>query len=155
MKVFVECEFTDEELIRLNQVRCNQQVIFYSDVFDAGGSALDRRYLERRLQGAMWSTLIFPQESPPARDFRLWRQALCLIAPRGRPQQQLGKFVSKGHKIWDWRYDLENSCLYHVRGSVMDIYNPLLVPGHTRRANRWTCARIDQPRQDFGTMCTV
>jgi hypothetical protein len=56
MNVFVECEFTDEELIRLNQVRCNQQVIFYSDVFDAGGSALDRRYLERRPQGATWST---------------------------------------------------------------------------------------------------
>ena len=43
MKVFVECEFTDDELLRLNRVRCNQQVIFYSNVFDAGGSALDRR----------------------------------------------------------------------------------------------------------------
>ncbi len=115
MKVFVECEFTDEELIRLKRVRCNQQVIFYSNVFDAGGSMLDRRYLERRPQGATWSTLIFPQELPPAKDFRLWRQALCLIAPRGRPQQRFGKFVSKGHKIWDWRYDLENFRLYHVR----------------------------------------
>jgi hypothetical protein len=43
MKVFVECEFTDNELLRLNRVRCNQQVIFYSNVFDVGGSALDRR----------------------------------------------------------------------------------------------------------------
>jgi hypothetical protein len=37
----------------------------------------------------------------------------------------------------------------------MDIHSPLLVSGHTRRANRWTRARIDQPRQDFGTMCMV
>jgi hypothetical protein len=136
MKVFVECEFTDDKLLRLNQVRCNQQVIFYSNMFDVGGNALDRRYLERRLPGAMWSTFIFPQESPPAKDFRLWLQALCLIAPRGWPQQQLGKFVSKGHKIWEWRFDLKNSRLYHTRGSVMDIYTPLLVPGHTRRANQ-------------------
>jgi hypothetical protein len=99
MKVFVECEFTNDELLRLKQVRCNQQVIFYSDVFDAGGSALDRRYLERRPPGAMWSTLIFPQESLPAKDYRLWQQALCLIAPRGRPQQGLGKFVSKGQRF--------------------------------------------------------
>jgi hypothetical protein len=101
MKVFVECKYTDDELFRLNQVRCNQQVIFYFDVFDAGGSALDRQYLERRPPRAMWSTLIFPQESPSAKDYRLWQQALCLIAPRGRPQQQLGKFVNKGHKIWE------------------------------------------------------
>jgi hypothetical protein len=89
MKVFVECGFTGDKLLRLNRVRCNQQVIFYSDVFDAGGSALDRLYLERRPPGAMWSTLIFPQESPSAKDYRLWQQALCLIAPRGRPQQRL------------------------------------------------------------------
>ncbi len=101
MKVFVEYEFTNNELLRPNQVRCNQQVIFYSNVFDAGGSALDRRYLERRPPGATWSTLIFPQESPPAKDYRLWQQALCLIASRGRPQQRLGKFDSAGHKIWE------------------------------------------------------
>jgi hypothetical protein len=87
MKVFVECKFTDNKLLRLNQVRCNQQVIFYSDMFDAGGSTLDRRYLERRPPGATWSTLIFPQVLPPDKDYRLWQQALCLTAPRGRPQQ--------------------------------------------------------------------
>jgi hypothetical protein len=37
----------------------------------------------------------------------------------------------------------------------MDIYTPLLVPGQTRRANRWTRSCINQPRQDFGIMCTV
>jgi hypothetical protein len=124
-------------------------------MFDMGGSALDRRYLERRPPRATLSTLIFSQESPSAKDYRLWQQALCLIAPRGRPQQRLGKFVSKEHKIWEWRYDLENSQLYHIRGSVMDIYSPSLVPGHTRRANQWTRACINQPRQDFGTMCMV
>ncbi len=132
-------------------------MILYSDVFDAGGSALDRRYLERWPPGATWSILIFLQELPSAKDYRLWQQALCLIAPRGRPQQRLGKFVNKGHKIWEWRYNLDNSRPYHVQvqGSVMDIYTPLLVPGHMRRANQWTRSRIDQPRQDFGIMCTV
>jgi hypothetical protein len=155
MKVFVECGYTDNELGRFTRVRCNHQVLFYFEVFDVGESALDRRYLESWPPGATWSTLIFLQESPPAKDYRIWQQALGLIAPRGSPQQHLGKFINKGHKIWEWRYDLENSRLYHVRGSVMDIYTPLLVPGHTRRANRWTRLRIDQPRQDFSTMCMV
>jgi hypothetical protein len=128
MKVFVECGYTDKELVRLNRVRCNQQVLFYFDVFDVGGSALDRRYLVRWLPGSTWSTLIFPQKSPPAKDYRIWQQVLGLIAPGGRPQKQLGKFLNKGIR-------LENSQLYNVRGSVMDIYTPLLVPGHTRRDN--------------------
>jgi hypothetical protein len=37
----------------------------------------------------------------------------------------------------------------------MDVYTPSLVPRHTRRANRWTRACIDQPRVDIGTICTT
>ncbi len=33
--------FREEELIRLNRVRCHQQVLFLLDVFDASGRALD------------------------------------------------------------------------------------------------------------------
>ncbi len=69
MLVFVELDFTNDELIGLNQVQCYQNVIFKSEVFDASGQALDRRYLERRPAGEVWSTLLFPQERPSAKDF--------------------------------------------------------------------------------------
>jgi hypothetical protein len=52
--------FSEEELIRLNQVWCHQQVLFLSDVLDASGRALDRRYLRQRPMDKVWSTLLFP-----------------------------------------------------------------------------------------------
>ncbi len=46
MLAFVEQEFSDDGLIRLDRVRCHQHgVLFKSDVFDMSGRALDRRYL--------------------------------------------------------------------------------------------------------------
>jgi hypothetical protein len=42
-----------DELICLNWVQCHQQVLFYLDIFDAGGRMLDRGYLTKRLTGTM------------------------------------------------------------------------------------------------------
>jgi hypothetical protein len=138
MLAFVELGFTEDELIRLNRARCYQHVIFKSDVFDASGRALDRQYLERRPAGKVWSTLLFPQEQPSARDFRIWKSAIHLLAPRGRPNHRMGRFVGKGQKIWEWRYDLGGSRLYHIKGAGMDIYAPPPRTGEVRRPNRWT-----------------
>jgi hypothetical protein len=71
MLAFVELGVTDDELIGLNRARCHQQVIYISDVLDANGRALDKQYLERRQEGKVWSTLLFPLEKPSAQDFRL------------------------------------------------------------------------------------
>jgi hypothetical protein len=105
--------YTEEELLQLNRVRCYQQVLFTSNVFD--GRSVDRKYLARRLSGESWSTLIFPQERPPGQDFALWQQApVLLLTPRGRPDRRLGRMTSKGHKIWEWRYNLETARLFHI-----------------------------------------
>ena len=67
----------------LNQFRCHQQVLYVSDVLDAGGKCLDKRYLDHRKPDEIWSTLIFPQEKPPNKHLKLWWQVLYAIAPRG------------------------------------------------------------------------
>ena len=54
-----------EELIRLNRVRLHQQVIFGSDIMDAGGRCLDKKYLWKRPPNESWSTIYFPNERPP------------------------------------------------------------------------------------------
>jgi hypothetical protein len=100
MLVLKETGYLREELVRLNRVRCHQQAIFYSDIFDSRGRSLDRRYRTRRPEGETWSSLIFPVERPPARDFQLWRLALEDIAPRGVPRRWLGSHVGAGHKLW-------------------------------------------------------
>ena len=71
MRAFACLDFDEDELLHLNRVRCHQQVLFISDIFDASGRAVDRKYLEQRPVEEAWSTLIFPQEHPPRRDFNL------------------------------------------------------------------------------------
>ncbi len=86
MAAFENADYDEKALIHLNRVRCHQQALFISDVLDASGKAIDRRYLTRCQKGELWSTLIFPQERPPDKDFKLWENALLSIAPRGRLQ---------------------------------------------------------------------
>ena len=153
MRAFAKLDFREEELLRLNRVRCHQQVLFVSDVFDASGRAVDRKYLSPRPSEEAWSTLIFPQERPPRRDFNLWQRAVLLLAPRGRPENSLGRLRVKGHKIWRWRYDLELAELYHTKGALMDTYTP--ATGQASRANKWRCTAQDVPRRDVGVICSV
>jgi hypothetical protein len=48
-------DYSVNELIRLNRVQCYQHILFYLDIFDAGGRTLDRRYLTKRPTGTTWS----------------------------------------------------------------------------------------------------
>jgi hypothetical protein len=86
------------ELKKLNKYRCHQQVLYLSNVMDAGGKCLDKQYLNRRHEEENWSSLIFPAEKPLQGHIALWRQVLYAVAPRGRVQSRLGRFLSKGHK---------------------------------------------------------
>jgi len=60
----LEC-LEKKEVERINRVRIHQQVLYLSDILDAGGKGIDKRYLVRREQDEQWSTLIFPKENPP------------------------------------------------------------------------------------------
>jgi hypothetical protein len=137
MLAFAELGFTDDELIGLNQARCHQHIIFKFNVFDASGQALDRQYLKRQPAGKVWSTLLFSLEQPSAKDFQIWKSALYSLAPQGRPNHQMGRFVKKGHKIWEWCYNLGGSQLYHLKGAGMDVYAPTLGEVKARQPNWW------------------
>ncbi len=71
MRRFLGMGFSRSELVKLNRVRLAQQVIFVSDVLDAGGRAIDRKYLCRRHHRDKWSTLCFPREIPSSKDYKL------------------------------------------------------------------------------------
>jgi hypothetical protein len=53
------------KLVKLNKYRCHQQVLYVSDILDAGGKCLDKCYLTWRQEKENWSNLIFPTEKPP------------------------------------------------------------------------------------------
>ncbi len=99
MLIFVKTGYSNGDLVRLNRVRCHQQVLFYSDIFDARGRLINRRYRTKRAQRESWSTLIFPVERPPSRDFCLWLEVLEDIALHGIPRRRLGKRIEAGHKV--------------------------------------------------------
>ncbi len=37
---------TADKLIKINRFRCHQQILFVSDILDAGGKCLDKKYLK-------------------------------------------------------------------------------------------------------------
>ncbi len=143
MLAFKQMEYSDNKLVCLNPVCCYWQVMFYSDIFDTGGKALDRWYLVRCPPQDTWSTLICPQEHPPAKDFWLWTPTLESITSRGRPQHHLGHLVNRGHNIWTCWYDKEKLHLHHPQGPIMDNYTPSINPGQVQRPNQWACTRAD------------
>jgi len=99
MKDFIQLNHSPQELRQLNRVQMHQQVIFLSDVRDASGRALDKKYLHPRPHGDQWSTLSFPKEDSSDEDFLLWKEALLQIrALEGR--LHLDAYQRIGHKIW-------------------------------------------------------
>jgi hypothetical protein len=139
----------------LNQFRCHQQVLYVSDVLDAGGKCLDKRYLDHRKPNELWSTLVFPQEKPPTKHLQLWQQVLYAIAPQGWAQHQIGCFMTKGHKIWEWHYGEDTNKVYCLKGMVMDVYEPSLVRNCANRPNCWMRLRIDVPLVNQGKICSM
>lgn len=150
MKKFHRMGCSRKDLVRLNRVRLHQQVLFLSDVLDAGGRALDRKYLVRRTASETWSSLTFPRELPSNKDFRTWRETLLQLRPGGRhSDSRVTEFITRGHKIWEWRFDESGSRLLHIKRRSMDVYVPSQVPGYGRRR------QVDREIEQCDTVCTV
>ncbi len=71
MGAFEHADYNEKSLVCLNRVQYHQQAVFISDILNASGKAIDRRYMMWHQRGEMWSTLIFLQEQPTAQDFKL------------------------------------------------------------------------------------
>lgn len=121
--------YQESELLRLNRVRLHQQVLFLSDVLDARGAAIDKKYLSRRSRNDKWSTLTFPLEQPPDKDFRLWVRAIYSLCANWRGRGRLRGYKIEGHKVWNWRYIDDLGKILHIKGDVMDVYEASQVPG--------------------------
>ena len=70
MLEFVRVGYGKEDLLRLNQVRIFQQVLFMSDILGAEGKSLDYQYLKCRPKHEKGSSLQFPKEAPPQKYFK-------------------------------------------------------------------------------------
>ncbi len=132
----------------------HQQLLYLSDIMNASGQAIDRKYLQPRPMEETWSDLVFPIEFPAPRDFRIWKDTIPQIRALGG-RLHLGRYIQQGHKIWEWRYDLEKSKLYHCMGKLVDIYKPSQFEGTRTRANGYSRTRQDQAGGPQGGPCTV
>ena len=101
MQLFTRVGFNKEDLLRLNRVCVHQQVLFLYSVLGASGKSLDKKYMTKRNPEEKWSTLRFPKEKPPNKDFQLWRMALRQIVPAGGIPDRLGRLTHSGYKIWN------------------------------------------------------
>jgi hypothetical protein len=88
---------------------------------------LNKRYEKMCIDGEKWSRFSFPLQSPPKKDFRLWRHALLQLR-YACSSPTLGRFLEEGHKKWDWRYSEEENRQFQIHAGGMDIYTPSEVP---------------------------
>ncbi len=79
MPMLVRLGYTAPELLQLNRVRVHQEMLFLLDVMDARETVIDKRYEQMHTDGEKWSRFSFPWQSPPKKDFWLWRQALLQL----------------------------------------------------------------------------
>jgi hypothetical protein len=79
MPMLVRLGYTATELLRLNWVRVHQKVLFLSDVMDARGTVINKRYEKMHTNGEKWSRFSFPWQFPPKKDFWLWRHTLLQL----------------------------------------------------------------------------
>jgi hypothetical protein len=126
-----------------------------SDILDAWGKCLNKKYLKQRQDNESWSSLIFSIQKSPRRHGTLWEQVLFTLAPRSRASQRVGWFLTRGHKIWDWHYDEDAKHVYHIKGQTMDIYTPSAIPQYVNRPNCWTRSWLDVPHEEIGKICSV
>ena len=155
MQMFVAVGFSKDDLVRLNRVRLHQQVLFLSCVLGASGKTLDMKYMTPRQAEEKWSTLTFPKEKPPRKDFTLWKLALRQIVPIGGIPDRLGRLTHDGYKVWDWRWDQDRNRLLHSKGDTMDVYKHSNMPRFSNTPNRWTRTRTGQVLEKGGLVCTV
>jgi hypothetical protein len=142
--------YSEKEKEIINRFRCHQQVLFVSCIMDAGGRAVDPKYLNLREDSECWSSLIFPNEHPPHKHLKIWKLAVYSI------KRRLGRFKSRDHKIWEYRYDEEANEILHLKSkTTMDLYYKSLVPRYTNRPNCFKRGRIEVPLVNRGVICSI
>ncbi len=129
-------QFDKDELKRLNRIHLHQQVLFLSDILDARGTAINKKYLQQHPQSKQWLTITFLLEDPLVKDFKLWERALFRLGAGMQGQGRMQGFKCPGHKIWYWRFDAETETRYHLKSKeTMDTYMPSLIPGYSGQRN--------------------
>ncbi len=68
---------------------------------------------------------------------------------------RLGRFTNEGYKIWEWRWDQDQSQLLHYKDGKMDVYEHSNLPQMVDTPNRWTRTRINQSSEERGMVCSV
>ncbi len=97
---------------------------------------------------------MFPLEDPPVKDFKLWECAIFRLGAGWQGQGKMRGFKRPGHKIWQWRFDVETETLYHLKSrEKMDVYAPSLIPGYAGRRNCWLRSYRDVPLVEQGDYC--
>ncbi len=64
MQVLIRSGFSNEMLLRLNQVRVCQQLLFMSDILTASGNKINPEVLSPQPPGEAWSNMTWPNEHP-------------------------------------------------------------------------------------------
>ena len=96
----------------------------------------------------------FPQKITPS-TYSCVEVTDIFSRPAGEGAELCWPFLSKGHKVWEWRFHKDSNSLLHLQGAVMDIYTPSLVLLYANQPNFWTCSRIGTVCKEVSNVCSV
>ena len=85
----------------------------------------------------------------------MWKLALRQVVPIGGIPDRLRRFTNEGYKIWEWRWDQDQSQLLHYKDGKMDVYKHSNLPRMANTPNRWTRTRMNQNSEERGIVCSV
>jgi hypothetical protein len=155
MRAIEDAGFSPEECRIINIIWQHQQVVFVSDVFGADGKNIDERYFQRRRRGDNWSKFTFATQKFPPQHFSLWKEALLQLAPNGRRCHRLGKYLTEGHKIWNWRYNADTSEILHRTGNEVQVYSLGSGTGRSSRSQTYSLSTTREQNHEEGELCSV
>lgn len=113
--------FSRSEILAINRCRLYMQVVSLSDIATGDGTRITKkayRGISDSFRSSKWRWAV--QINPTPREWKLWRQALCLFAhdsirQTGTISTPLGNWQDPGHQQYDWFYSLSSKFVYFTR----------------------------------------
>eukprot|EP00956_Cyclotella_meneghiniana_P027277 scaffold60862_cov41-Cyclotella_meneghiniana.AAC.7 len=148
--------FSERELQIINRVQIHQEVLFESDAFGADGRQIDPQYLNLRRTSEKWSDVIFPVQFIPRNQLALWKAALTQLAPGGKRPRNIGKFIRRGHKIWNWRFNVAEEQLLYSASEGLEVHEYGRQNNTGRRSRQEIYVHRGEAQTNFeGHLCTT
>lgn len=138
MEYFLQMDFSNNTMQRLNRCRLYLQAITISDITSACGAYILSAAKTGSVAPIRQSTLNWVYQGKPSKtDWSVWKSALEHLERGDRLRQPLGQWVQPTHQLWEYYYHPMTDILYYAKADTILSYNSFVRPNpKTRQQHR-------------------